>query len=61
MHAGGEGSPAQTQGTDMRSKRRRSAEHLESEGRTTKRRKQPNKSAVPKLGLWECGIGSVWK
>jgi len=23
--------------------------------------KQPKKSGVPKLGLWECGIGSVWK
>ncbi len=46
----------------MRSMRKRSAEHLESEaGRTTKRRKQPRNSGVPKLSLWECGIGSVWK
>ena len=44
----------------MRSQRKRSAEHLESEGRGTKRRKEP-KSGVPKLGLWECGIGSAWK
>ena len=41
----------------MRNKKK----NLESE-RTTTRRKQPkNKSGVPKLGLWECGIGSVWK
>jgi hypothetical protein len=46
----------------MRSKRKRSADHLESEGRTTTtRRKQPRNSGVPKLSLWECGIGSVWK
>ena len=45
----------------MRSERKRSADHVESEGRTTKRRKQPKKSGVPKLSLWECGIGSVWK
>jgi hypothetical protein len=45
----------------MRSKRKRSTDHLESEGRTTKRRKQPRNSGVPKLSLWECGIGSVWK
>ena len=43
----------------MRSMRKRSADHLESEGRTTKRHKRPKKSGVPKLGLWECGIGSV--
>jgi hypothetical protein len=41
--------------------RKRSAEHLESERRTTKRRKQSRNSGVPKLSLWECGIGSVWK
>ncbi|WP_353357695.1 hypothetical protein [Mycobacterium sp.] len=47
----------------MRSQRKRSADHLESEGRSTKRRKEPrkSKSGVPKLSLWECGIGSVWK
>ena len=45
----------------MRSERKWSADHVESEGRTTKRRKQPKKSGVPKLSLWECGIGSVWK
>jgi hypothetical protein len=45
----------------MRSERKRSADHVESEGHTTKRRKQPKKSGVPKLSLWECGIGSVWK
>jgi hypothetical protein len=45
----------------MRSQRKRSADHLESESGSTKRRKLPKKSGVPKLGLWECGIGSVWK
>jgi hypothetical protein len=45
----------------MRSKRKRPAESLESEGGTAKRRKQPKTSGVPKLSLWECGIGSVWK
>jgi hypothetical protein len=40
----------------MRSQRKRSADHLES-----KRRKDKRKSGVPKLSLWECGIGSVWK
>jgi hypothetical protein len=45
----------------MRSERKRSADHVESEGRTTKRRKQLKTSGVPKLSLWECGIGSVWK
>ena len=43
----------------MRVKRKRSVEDSE---RTTTRRKQPkNKSSVPKLSLWECGIGAVWK
>jgi hypothetical protein len=45
----------------MRSQRKRSVDHIESEGRSAKRRKQPNKGGVPKLSLWECGIGSVWK
>jgi hypothetical protein len=45
----------------MRSQRKRSADHLESEGRSTKRRKEQRKSGVPKLSLWECGIGSAWK
>jgi hypothetical protein len=45
----------------MRSKRKRSADHLESEGRTTTRRKQRRNSGVPKLSLWECGIGSAWE
>jgi hypothetical protein len=45
----------------MRSLRKRSAEHLESDGRATKRRKPTKKSGIPKLGLWECGIGSAWK
>ncbi|HET7665476.1 MAG TPA: hypothetical protein VFK56_05275 [Mycobacterium sp.] len=45
----------------MRSQRKRSADHLESERGSTKRRKQPKKSGVPRLSLWECGIGSVWK
>ena len=35
----------------MRSERKRSADHVESEGRTTKRRKQPKKSGVPKQPL----------
>lgn len=39
----------------MRTKRNRSAEH------PTKRRKQPKSKGVPKLSLWECGIGAVWK
>jgi len=43
----------------MRIKRKRSAESSE---RTTTRRKQPKKkSGVPKLSLWECGLGAVWK
>ena len=45
----------------MRSKRNRSADHLESEGRSTKRRKLPGKGGVPRLSLWECGIGAVWE
>jgi hypothetical protein len=45
----------------MRSQRKRSADHIESEGGSTKRHKQPKKSGVPRLSLWECGIGSVWK
>jgi hypothetical protein len=45
----------------MRSKRKRPADHLESEGRSTKRRKQPSKGGVPRLSFWECGIGAVWE
>ena len=49
----------------MRAKRKRSAEHLEtdrqSEGRRSRRRQKPAKSGIPKLGLWECGIGAGWK
>jgi hypothetical protein len=29
--------------------------------RSRKRRKTPKRGGVPKLGLWECGIGSGWK
>jgi hypothetical protein len=43
----------------MRAKRNRSAEHLDSDRRVLKRRKAP-KNGVPKLGLWEVGIGAVW-
>jgi hypothetical protein len=43
----------------MRTKRKQPAEGSE---RTTTRRKQPkNKGGAPKLSLWECGIGAVWK
>ncbi len=44
----------------MRAKRKRSAEHLESE-KSARRRRRAATSGVPKLGLWECGIGSGWK
>jgi hypothetical protein len=44
----------------MRAKRKRPAEHLESE-RHTKRRKSAASSGIPKLSLWECGIGAGWK
>jgi hypothetical protein len=44
----------------MRTKRNRSAEHLESERGTTKRRKSA-KSGIPRLSLWEVGVGAVWK
>ena len=44
----------------MRAKRNRSAEHLESERGASKRRKT-RKSGVPKLSLWEVGVGAVWK
>lgn len=46
----------------MRSKSKRSVDHIESEGRaTTTRRKRSKQSGVPKLSLWECGVGSAWK
>ncbi len=46
----------------MRAKRNRSSDHTESEGASTKRRKQQkNKSGMPRLSLWECGVGAVWK
>ncbi|MFB1295616.1 hypothetical protein ACAG24_008890 [Mycobacterium sp. pW049] len=44
----------------MRAKRKQPAEHLESERSARRRRTRPN-SGVPKLGLWECGVGSAWK
>ncbi len=44
----------------MRAKRKRSAEHLESE-RSARKRRRSATNGVPKLGLWECGIGSGWK
>ncbi|AFM15684.1 hypothetical protein Mycch_0870 [Mycolicibacterium chubuense NBB4] len=44
----------------MHAKRKRPAEHSEFERRTT-RRKAPAPRGVPKLGLWECGIGAGWK
>lgn len=44
----------------MRAKRKKSVE--DSDRTRTTRRKQPkNKSGVPKLSLWECGIGAVCK
>jgi hypothetical protein len=45
----------------MRAKRKRSAEHLESERGATRRRKAPRNNGIPKLSLWEVGIGAVWK
>ena len=44
----------------MRAKRKRAAEHLEFERGTT-RQKSRAPRGVPKLGLWECGIGAGWK
>ena len=44
----------------MRAKRNRSAEHIDSDRGAAKRRKSP-KSGVPRLSLWEVGIGAVWK
>ncbi|WP_460355631.1 hypothetical protein [Mycobacterium sp. ZZG] len=44
----------------MRAKRNRPAELVESERRARRRRERPS-SGVPKLGLWECGIGSAFK
>ncbi|WP_255251718.1 hypothetical protein [Mycolicibacterium vaccae] len=44
----------------MRAKRQRPAEQLESERRTRRRRARPS-DGVPKLGLWECGVGSLFK
>jgi hypothetical protein len=44
----------------MRAKRKRPVEHLESE-RATRRRRARRTSGVPRLGLWECGVGSAWK
>ncbi|WP_268788624.1 hypothetical protein [Mycolicibacterium iranicum] len=44
----------------MRAKRKRSVEHLETERGARRRRARPN-SGVPRLGLWECGVGSAWK
>jgi hypothetical protein len=44
----------------MRVKRRRPVDHLEAE-RSAKRRRARPAGGVPKLALWECGIGSAWK
>lgn len=44
----------------MRVKRNRSAQHVDGERSSTKRRKSP-KGGSPKLGLWEVGVGAVWK
>ncbi|MGE0214559.1 hypothetical protein [Mycolicibacterium sp.] len=44
----------------MRAKRKRPAEHVESDRSARRRRAKPT-SGIPKMGLWECGIGSAWK
>ncbi|BBX71990.1 hypothetical protein MPSYJ_54510 [Mycolicibacterium psychrotolerans] len=53
----------QTKEDTMRVTRRRPADDLGSE-RHTRRTSKPKRhdgNGVPKLGLWECGIGSGWK
>jgi len=45
----------------MRAKRKRSAEHLESDRNAKRRRTRSTGNGVPKLGLWECGVGTAWK
>ncbi|WP_157897526.1 hypothetical protein [Mycolicibacterium rutilum] len=45
----------------MRAKRSRSAEHLDSDRAAARRRKASRRSGIPKLGLWEVGVGAVWK
>jgi hypothetical protein len=44
----------------MRVKRNRSTQPVDGERGATKRRKSP-KGGVPRLGLWEVGVGAVWK
>lgn len=45
----------------MRVKRKRAAEQLEPDQRTGRNRRRNPSNGIPKLGLWECGIGSGWK
>ncbi|ORA49769.1 hypothetical protein BST22_16970 [Mycolicibacterium chubuense] len=53
----------QTKEDIMRVTRRQSADDLGSERRTrrTRKSKRHDGNGIPKLGLWECGIGSGWK
>ena len=47
----------------MRVTRKRPADDLGSErhARRAKKAKRHDRNGIPKLGLWECGIGSGWR
>ncbi|KGI66940.1 hypothetical protein EU78_05130 [Mycolicibacterium rufum] len=53
----------QTKEGTMRVTRKRPADDLGSERHTrrAKKAKRHDKNGIPKLGLWECGIGSGWR
>lgn len=53
----------QTKEGTMRVTRKRPADDLGSERRTrrTTKAKRRDGNGIPKLGLWECGVGSGWR